>query len=265
MDPHPESPRIPSKLRAKYAQWSWEVVWQYGPEALTYRLSHDSGEVLFLKLAPTDWFPTLRAEAARMRWGIEYLPVPAVIEQGSNGDVDWLLTRGLPGRDATHPAWADDPERLVGILARGLRTFHMAPVVSCPFGFRLAPALAHARRRLEEGRIEPDRDFHPEFSHLSAREAIEQLEGTRPGSEELVVCHGDYCLPNILIEADSATGFVDLGELGVADRWWDLAVATWSVTWNLGPGLEDLFLQEYGVDRDHNRVEFFRLLYDVVS
>jgi kanamycin kinase len=81
----------------------------------------------------------------------------------------------------------------------------------------------------------------------------------------LVVCHGDYCLPNVLIEADAACGFVDLGELGVADRWWDLAVATWSVTWNLGPGYEDLFLHEYGVERDDDRVEFYRLLYDVVS
>ena len=207
MDPHPESPAIPSELEAKYDPWTWELVWQYGPEALTYRLSDDSGEVRFLKMTRADWFPPLSDEAARMRWAVDYLPVPPVLE----------------------------------------------------------PALALARRRLDEGRIEPARDFHPEFSHLSAREAIEQLERTRPGSEQLMVCHGDYCLPNVLIEADSATGFVDLGELGVADRWWDLAVATWSVTWNLGPGYEDLFLREYGIEWDHDRVEFYRLLYDVVS
>jgi kanamycin kinase len=80
-----------------------------------------------------------------------------------------------------------------------------------------------------------------------------------------VVCHGDYCLPNILIESGIPTGFLDLGELGVADRWWDLAVATWSVTWNLGPGYEGLFLEEYGVQRDPAREEFYRLLYDVAS
>ena len=51
----------------------------------------------------------------------------------------------------------------------------------------------------------------------------------------------------------------------MADRWWDLAVATWSVTWNLGPGYEALFLEEYGVGRDDRRVAFYRLLYDVVS
>ena len=115
------------------------------------------------------------------------------------------------------------------------------------------------------GYIQPERDFHPEFAHFSAEEAVDHLEHTRPNVETLAVCHGDYCLPNVLIENGVAAGFVDLGELGVADRWWDLAVATWSVTWNLGPGLEELFLSEYGVERDDQRLEFYRLMYDVVS
>ena len=45
------------------------------------------------------------------------------------------------------------------------------------------------------------------------------------------------------------TGYVDLGELAVADRWWDLAVATWSLTWDLGPGWEAEFLACYGAAR----------------
>ena len=151
------------------------------------------------------------------------------------------------------------------VLAEGLRRFHHAPVEVCPFDFPLDRALAHVRRRLELGHIQPERDFHPEFAHLSAEEAVEHLERTRPNSETLAVCHGDYCLPNVLIEEGVATGFVDLGELGVADRWWDLAVATWSVTWNLGPGHEDLFLSEYGVERDDQLLEFYRLMYASVS
>ena len=60
-------------------------------------------------------------------------------------------------------------------------------------------------------------------------------------------------------------GFVDLGELGVADVWWDLAVATWSLEWILGPGYEDLFLKEYGKRVDSEKIQYYRLLYDVVS
>jgi kanamycin kinase len=188
-----------------------------------------------------------------------------VLSEGSDQNVAWLVTRALPGRDATDPPLTKDPKALVSILARGLRRFHEAPVEMCPFDFRLGPALAHVRLRLDAGKIEPDRDFHQEFSTLSAGEAVALLERTRPGAEDLVVCHGDYCLPNILVEHGVATGFVDLGELGVADRWWDLAVASWSVTWNLGPGYEGLFLREYGAEPDPDRLEFYRLLYDLVS
>lgn len=42
-------------------------------------------------------------------------------------------------------------------------------------------------------------------------------------------------------------------------------MASWSITWNLGPGYEELFLDEYGVEKDPERIEFYRLLYDLVS
>ena len=47
-----------------------------------------------------------------------------------------------------------------------------------------------------------------------------------PAADELVVCHGDACAPNTLIGPDGHwTGHVALSELGVADRWADLARA----------------------------------------
>ena len=51
----------------------------------------------------------------------------------------------------------------------------------------------------------------------------------------------------------------------MADRWSDLAVASWSTTWNVGPGYEQLFFDAYGIDPDPRRTSFFRLLYDLIS
>lgn len=135
-----------------------------------------------------------------------------------------------------------------------------------PVRLTLDVALDLACRRVEAGSVVPDDDFHEEHRHLSTRRALDLLDADRPPTEDLVVCHGDYCLPNVLIDDDGrVTGYVDLGELGVADRWWDLAVATWSVTWNLGPGWEGMFLQAYGVEPDPRRTAYYRLLYDMVS
>ncbi len=257
---------IPAGLRQEHADWSWEATWQSEAGSLTYRLSDRRGSVRYLKLAEVGWRPSPLAEAARARWAGRHLPVPSVLDAGSDGAVEWLLTEGIPGRDATHQAWAGEPARLVRALAEGLRAFHAAPARGCPFDFGLDRALALARGRQRAGLIDPARHFHPEFAHLSAADAVRRLEETRPASEDRVVCHGDYCPPNVLLSsAWGVTGFVDLGELGVADRWWDLAVATWSATWNFGPGLEDLFLEAYGVGRDAERIAYYRLLYDVVS
>jgi kanamycin kinase len=58
---------------------------------------------------------------------------------------------------------------------------------------------------------------------------------------------------------------LDIGELVVADRWWDLAIGSWSVTWNLGPGLEELFYSSYGAEAHQQKIGFFRLLYDLIG
>ena len=60
-------------------------------------------------------------------------------------------------------------------------------------------------------------------------------------------------------------GYVDLGELGVADRWWDVAVGAWSAGWNFGQEHEARFYEGYGIEPDPERIRFYRLLYDVVS
>ena len=66
--------------------------------------------------------------------------------------------------------------------------------------------------------------FHEEHAHLTPAEALAELEATAPDDEDLVVCHGDFCPPNVLLQRARVTGYVDLGELGAADRWWDVAV-----------------------------------------
>lgn len=252
-------------LRKAYSVWQWDVAWSWAPHTLTYRLSHPGGDVRYLKVAEASWHPRIADEAARMRWAGRYLPVPEVLDSGSDGQVEWLVTQAVPGSDATDERLLARPASLVGILGRGLRLFHNAPVSECPFDFRLDVALEHVRQRVDAGLISSDRDFHPEHKHLKVAEALAELEGNRPPVDELVVCHGDYCFPNTVIQDQQIVGFLDLGELGVADRWWDLAVATWSATWNLGPGWEKSLLEAYDIEPDHDRIAYYRLLYDLAS
>jgi kanamycin kinase len=81
--------------------------------------------------------------------------------------------------------------------------------------------------------------------------------------DRLVVCHGDACAPNTLVDDDGRScGHVDFGQLGVADRWADLAVATLSLGWNYpGRDWEAEFFNAYGVQPDPARIDYYRRLW----
>jgi kanamycin kinase len=230
-----------------------------------HRLSTSVGQTHYLKVVRRGCTPGAAAEAERTVWASSYLPVPRVLDHGVTRESSWLLTEGINGIDATATVFLQDVAGLITRLASGLRRFHSAPVEACPFQFRSADAIQLVQSRLAAGQIDAARDFHPEFAAMTAEAAVEELVANVPETETLVVCHGDYCVPNVLLRGTDVAGFVDLGELGVADRWWDLAVATWSLTWNFGPGYEDQFLESYGAPRDDRRIRFYRLLYDLVS
>ncbi len=256
----------PEAIRSAYEAWDWSVASEWDDQAAWRLEERDGRRTHFLKATQLGHFPTALDECERLRWAGPHLPVPKVIDSGSDTSVDWLLTDALAGTDATKHALLADPARLVPVLARALAAFHdAAPVDSCPFEFTMPTALEHVRGRLREGVAEPS-DLHSEYRHLTLDQALAEAERLAPEHEDLVVCHGDYCFPNVLLdEAGVVTGYIDLGELAVADRWCDIAVGAWSVTWNVGPGWEDLFYESYGVEPDADRLTCYRLLYDLAS
>jgi kanamycin kinase len=256
----------PESIAAAYGDWDWSVASEWDDQQ-TWRLAdRQTSRIHYLKVTRSGHYPTALEERERLLWVHKYLPVPAVIDAGSDTAVDWLVTAALDGTDATKHELLADPERLVPVLAQALAAFHAAvPVDECPFDFTMPTALEQVRQRIRDGVTEPT-DLHPEYRHLTLDDALAEVERLAPDREDLVVCHGDYCFPNVLLDdAGVVTGYIDIGELGVADRWCDLAVAAWSVTWNAGPGWEALFFESYGVEPDLDRIRCYRLLYDLAS
>jgi kanamycin kinase len=139
---------------------------------------------------------------------------------------------------------------------------HALPVADCPFSWMAQDRIAAAERAAAAGRLDTS-DWAPEHRKLGIEGVLAQVQDIPP-PDKLVVCQGDACAPNTLITDDGRwSGHVDLGDLGVADRWADLAIATWSTGWNYGPGWEQLLLDTYGISPDAERSRYYRLLWEL--
>lgn len=187
-----------------------------------------------------------------------------VLDAGSQDGVSWLVTAAVSGRTLADPWPVPMRGRLVDNLADICGALHRIPVTACPFRRDLAvtiPAAAHAVR---DAAVDAS-DFDDERSGRTPADLLDELLANRPSVEDLVVCHGDLCLPNVLADPESGaiTGMVDLGRLGVADRHQDLALATRSlgpINGQYGPDAADRFLRRYPAPADPGRLDYYRLL-----
>ena len=257
---------VPAGVAAMAGGRAMTLVWQNEAGGLTFEVAAGDGAGRrFIKWAPAGSVLDLAAEAARMTWARQFHPVPQVLDRGADVTGSWLVTAAFPGDNAVTDRWTSEPATAVTAIGEGLRALHEAlPVTDCPFSWGAEERVADACRQAVAGRLDVD-DWHACHQGLGITAALE-LAALIPVTDKLVVCHGDACAPNTLLAADGRwSGHVDLGMLGVADRWADLAVATWSAEWNYGPGWDGLLLDSYGIEPDPERTRYYRLLWDLSS
>ena len=221
--PPPGTP-VPPLLKqwaSRHGREVAELVWLNGVGGITARLEAPGTKALFAKWSPVDLLP----EAERMSWLASRHPAPRLFDFQEQ-DSEWLLVSGaLPGTSAVSPRWAARADRAAAAIGAGLAALHSLDPASSVFG------------------------------------AVDWV-GEQPDIDQLVIAHGDACAPNTIIGARGEfVGHVDLGSLGVADRWADLAIASWSLEWNFGPDHEQHFWDAYGIEPDPVRIASYRGLW----
>ncbi|WP_242107527.1 APH(3')-II family aminoglycoside O-phosphotransferase [Luteimonas aquatica] len=255
----PASAQAPRAWQAPLAGYRWDRQTIGCSGAAVYRLSAPGRPTLFAKTDLAGPMCELPDEAARLRWfAAKGIACPELLAQARADGHEWLLLGAVPGRDlASVPP--GDPQRVVRIAADALRALHRVDAVDCPFDHRLEQRIARAGERLRAGLVDED-DFDEERLGQGGAALFEQVRARRPRDEDLVLTHGDACLPNLMADAAGFTGFVDCGRAGLADRHQDLALAAWSIRHNLGEAWVAPFLARYGGAIDTERLAFYRLL-----
>jgi aminoglycoside 3'-phosphotransferase-2 len=221
----------------------------------------------YLKVASLDAELRLDGEAERLQWMHERgVPVPLVLGYDRRGDAEYLLLDEVRGSPASDPRWANALSETVSAIGHSLARLHGTSIADCPFDQRVAMQIGQARRRIDSHRV-VTQEFDESRIGRDPKALFGELVASVPVSEDLVLTHGDFCLPNIILRTGrdgevEVAGLVDCGRAGVADRYQDLALVSRSIQGNFGEEFVPRFLKAYGLSSVDDAKVYFYLLLD---
>jgi kanamycin kinase/aminoglycoside 3'-phosphotransferase-3 len=206
-----------------------------------------------------------------MKWLEGKIPAPKVIAFEKDKVSQYLLMSKVPGKTACDDSFLSHPAELLDFLSKALKTLWSVDVSDCPRIRDVDVLLSKAKYNVENNladmdNVEPDTYGKDGFENPQA--LLNWLYDNKPGFEP-VLSHGDFCLSNVLIENGKLSGFIDLGETGVGDKWRDIALLYRSLRHNSGgyyggkvyPDINpDMLFDALGIAPDRNKLRFYTLL-----
>ncbi len=212
----------------------------------------DKGPGFYLKTAPKG---TLHKESV-MTGYFHRMGLSAEVLAYESLEQDWLLTTRIPGEDCIHRQYLEDPIRLCDTTAELLRRLHDQDPAGCPIDHTVN-YLATARINYTNARYDASL-FPDNWGYATPEEAWKVIDENAKYLKTDTLLHGDYCLPNIMLDDWRFSGFIDLGNGGIGDRHVDLFWGIWSLHFNLKTEkYRNRFLDAYGrelVNEDALRV-----------
>ena len=227
-----------------------------------------SDGVAYAKVSNNGSVARLNGERLRIEWLARFaLGSPNVLGWSVSEQGACLVISALTGVPASalsprdlHEAWPT--------IVRLVRTLHDLPATDCPFERRLVEMFARAEEVVTRGKVRSE-FLPPDQKSTAPATLLGQLrsqltERLTQEAIDLVVCHGDACLPNFIVDPDSlrCVGIVDLGRLGTADRYVDLsllvgnALPHWASRNDAENAYRELF-ERYGTRPDELRLRFY--------
>ncbi len=210
-------------------------------------------------------------EFLMMKWLKGKLLIPEVLAYEEEDVKSYLLMSKISGVMACDNYYMNAPQLLIDLLAEAIHMLWEVDITDCPSIINLDKKLEMARYNIEHGLVDMDNvqpDTFGEDGFKTPSELLEWLIENRP-NEDLVLSHGDLCLPNIFFKDKVVSGFIDLGKICVADRYQDIAICYRSLV-NKYKKLYrrenckdldiDRFFEKLGIEPDWNKIRYYILL-----
>ncbi len=208
---------------------------------------------------------------AVMQWLENKLPVPEIIRYEKENGKCYLLMSRIKGKMACDEYYMERPELLCKLLAEALKGLWSVDIRDCPVDISVEHDLKKIESRINAGTFVLDNIVPHTFGENGFDSPVRLLEWLKENKPlpEPVLSHGDLCLPNIFFENDILSGFIDLGNCGISDKWKDIAICCRSLQYNFDgvyggkayTGFHpDMFFAALGIKPDYKKLNYYILL-----
>lgn len=211
-------------------------------------------------------------ETQILLWLQDKIKVPQVYLHTYEKGKYYLVMEMLPGLMGQYGFKQMSTNQMIILYAKEIKKWHQIDYREFPSYNTLEEKLAHIRYNLKHDLVKTQY-FEREFKGMSGQEVYDKMMAHYPKEFDLVLCHGDVCMPNFLIAEGKITGWIDVVGCGINDRYLDIAIALRTLRYNFEwinqtftPKDIQLFLETYGIQNlDMDKILFYICLDELTN
>ena len=149
------------------------------------------------------------------------------------------------------------------VIAEAFKKIYSVDIKDCPFDTSIDYKLALVNDNVRKGLIKEENIKKEVLEKYGSIDNILSYLNINKFYEPLCFSHGDTSLPNIFALNNHFSGFIDVGECGIADKWFDLAICEKSIRRNYGDEYVKAFCQELGITPDQDKIDYYLLMMEL--
>ena len=224
---------------------------------------------LVVKVQPTSVYS--QQEATMLNFFQGKIPCAKLLRYESDGGTDYLAMSKVTGQMLIDKDYLSNPHRIYQAASQVLHKLWSLDTGSCPVDMSLSTKLKLAEYNVCHNMVDVN-DCQPGTFGKNGRFAspealLKWLVDNKP-QEQLVVTHGDLCLPNVIVSNGVPT-IIDVTMAGAADVYQDVALLYRSTRDNLmghydgvvyAPFDEKAFFATIGVPMDKDKLDYYIMM-----
>lgn len=212
---------------------------------------------IYIKIAESD---SLKSEFENTVFFNKLGVAGEVIDYLNDKSNDYLIVKEVKGDNGISQVHKNNPKKLASSFGSHLRMIHSLKYDICPGINRTKNLFYECNKKVREDKIDMA-SFHKKYG-FTPNQGILMLESLKSSCVDDVFIHGDYYLPNIIMNDFEFSGIVDMDLSGIGDRHIDIMSGLKSLEINFKTKeYDDIFLDAYGRDLiDKDRLAFAKLL-----